>query len=339
MRFGNTRVAVIVAGGGAKETLLGSLPTAREAHLRKRIEEKRRVIAERKEKGIKTQQDRWLLYLDENAIRSWGERIKKIQAEHEPFSSGVPDSEGYWTSWVEPGGDRYSVLRAYLTRGDFVYVFESSQIMTTAADKEAHKKDFSAMLARFRTRTPHEIPTELGVCVPFGFIPDDGTTVTEFKQSLRFADAPGVLYTLQTGNVHPRRLKTPPLTALANASINPPASPGKGGTQAVLAQRIGPRSHKIGALTGQQGGVVLKATRPNGEKYDVYSVFTGYSGWLGTAVLPYILVDMRTVTKEQAAELKQNPPPFEQSMQRLELLLNSTRLRPTNPPMPELVKQ
>jgi hypothetical protein len=101
-------------------------------------------------------------------------------------------------------------------------------------------------------------------------------------------------------------------------------------------QRIGPRFYKIGSLTGSQGGAVLKVTQSGRENYDMYSVFTGYSGWLGTAVLPYILVEMRTVSKAQATELKQNPPPFKPSMDRLELLLKSMRLRPTSPPMPEL---
>ncbi|MGZ9127324.1 MAG: T6SS immunity protein Tli4 family protein [Candidatus Binatia bacterium] len=342
IRFGNTRVAVIASVNGvSKEKVLEWTPSASEVHFKTLIEERRAAVGKMLKKGVKTEQDRWRLDLAEEAIRAWEKAIKDDQENFESFHPGLPNSEGYWTSRIEAGDEklRYSVLRAYLTRGDFMYVFESSQKMLSPADKDAHKKDFTAMLTRFRARAPNEIPTELGVCVPFGFIPDDGTTVTEFKQSLRFADAPGVLYTLQTGNVHPRRLKLPPLLAMANASISPPASTGKGQTQAVVAQRIGPRSHKIGALTGEQGGVVWKATRPNGEKHDIYSVFTGYSGWLGTAVLPYILVDMRTVTKDHAAELKQNPPPFEQSMERLELLLKSTRLRPTNPPMPELVNR
>jgi hypothetical protein len=45
---------------------------------------------------------------------------------------------------------------------------------------------------------------------------------------------------------------------------------------------------------------------------------------------------MSTRTMEQAAELKKNPLPFKQSMERLETLLKSTRLRPTTPLMPEL---
>jgi hypothetical protein len=158
--------------------------------------------------------------------------------------------------------------------------------MFKLSDKEAHKKDFTGMLAKFRTRAPNEIPTELGVCVPYGFIPDDGKTVTELKQSLRFPDAPGVLYSIETGNVHPRRINLTPLLAAANASITPPASSEEDEIKSVVTQRIGPRFYKIGSLTGSQGGAVLKVTQSGGENYDMYSVFTGYSGWLGTAVLP-----------------------------------------------------
>jgi hypothetical protein len=191
------------------------------------------------------------------------------------------------------------------------------------------------MLKKFKTRAPNEIPTEPGVCIPFGFIPDDGRTVVEFKQSLRFPDAPGVLYTIETGTVHPRRLKSTVLTAAAHASINPLPPSAMDGIKPVVTQRIGPLPHQMGGLTAMQGGVVLKVDQPGHEKYEMYSVFTGYSGWLGTMVLPYILVEMRTVTKTQAPELKQNPPPFKQSMDRLELMLKSMRWRPTTPSMPE----
>jgi hypothetical protein len=65
-------------------------------------------------------------------------------------------------------------------------------------------------------------------------------------------------------------------------------------------------------------------------------VYTGYGGWGGSAVLPAIVVDMRSFTKEQERALKKNPPPLDESLQRLDALLKSIRLRPTTPPMPEL---
>jgi hypothetical protein len=339
MRFGNTLIAVVGSVSGVKkERLLESTPAALEQHLKKRIKETRAYVAELKAKGGNAEKIMREINEGEEWIRGWEETIKEGQENFEPFDLGQPNSEGYWTSRIEANdeAERYSVIRAYLTRGDHVYVFESSSKMEKPSDKDVHKKNFAGLLAKFRTRAPNEIPTELGVCVPFGFMPDDGKTVVEFKQSLRFPDAPGVLYTIETGNVHARRLKLTPMLAAAHASINPSPTGAKDGIKPVVTQRIGPQLAKIGGLPASQGGVVLKVDQLGREKYEMYSVFTGYGGWLGTSVLPYILVEMHTVIKAQASELEQNPPPFKPSMDRLDLLLKSMRWRPTTPPMPEL---
>lgn len=341
MRFGNTMVAVIGSVGGVtKERVLESTPAALEGHLKTRIKEKSAYIARLREKGGDKEESAKAIGEEEERIRGWEQTIVKNKENFTPFDPGLPNSEGYSTSRIEANDEtlRYSVLRAYVTRGEFLYVFESSVRMFKPSDKEEHKKNFTGMLAKFRTRAPNEIPTELGVCIPFGFIPDDGKTVTEFKQSLRFPDAPGVLFTIQTGNVHPRRIKLPPLLATARAIMNPGAANEDEQIKPVVTQRIGPRARTIGALRGSQGGVVLEVTHAGREKYDMYSIFTGYPGWLGSAVLPYILIDMRSISKAQAPELKQNPPPFKPSMDRLDILLKSMRLRRTNPTMPELVQ-
>ena len=338
MRFGETLLTVIGSvSGGETQKVLEDTPAGLEVFLKGRIKETRAYVAELRAKGEKSEEIFRDISEGEERIQGWEKTIKEDREKFQPFDTGLPNSEGYWTSRIEANDEteRYSVLRVYLTRGDHIYVFESSLKMEKPADKDVHKKDFASMLAKFRTRAPNEIPTEPGVCIPFGFIPDDGRTVVEFKQSLRFPDAPGVLYTIETGTVHPRRLKLTPLLAAAHASINPPATSADDGIKSVVTKRIGPWASKMGGLTASQGGVVLQVDSPRQEKYEIYSVFTGYAGWLGTAVLPYILVEMRTVTKVQAAELKQNPPPFKASMDRLDLLLKSMRWRPTTPPMPE----
>jgi len=337
MRFGNVYIAVIASVGGVeKEGVFRSTPAALEAHLLKRIRETRVYIEELRNKIKDVESAAQEISEAEDWIQGWEKTIKKDREMFEPFAPGLPASEGYWTSMIEANDetDRYSVLRAYLTRGEHIYIFESSARMKSEADKEAHKRDFSAMLAKFRTRAPNEIPAEPGVCFPFGFIPDDGRTVVEFKQSLRFKDAPAVLYTIETGMVHPRRLKTTILLAAAHASMNPPPVIEKDDVRAVVTQRIGPHSVTMGGVKAMQGGVVMKA-ESGSRKYDVYNVFSGYSGWLGTAVLPYILVEMQTANMERATELTQNPPPFKQSKDRLDVMLKSMRWRPTNPPMSE----
>lgn len=143
-----------------------------------------------------------------------------------------------------------------------------------------------------------------------------------------------MLYTINTGTVRSHGMKVPVIEALGHARIDP-ARAAEGGTHAVVTERIGPRIVPLGGLSAMQGGTVVKVSSPGRQPYDVYSVFTGESGWLGSAVLPFISVDMRSVTKVQAPELPNNPPPFKPSMARLEQILTSLRWRPTDPPMRE----
>ena len=92
-----------------------------------------------------------------------------------------------------------------------------------------------------------------------------------------------------------------------------------------------------------------------------YSVYTGYAGWGGSQVLPTITVDMRSYTRHfsvfynyseegrhkpmktvrnfstpEERPLRGVPPPSADSPQRLNTLLKSIGLRPTDLPMPEL---
>ena len=340
MRFGDTYIAVISSVEGVrKEEVFESTPAAMEADLLNNIRESRAYI-ERQKKEVKNLEVAKKNIEDaEEWIQGWEKTIREDRETFEDFAPGVPASQGYWTSEIEGNDEanRYSILRAYLTRGEYIYIFESAVRMHAPSDKERHQRDFSRMLTTFRTRAPNEIPAEPGVCFPFGFIPDDGKTVVEFKQSLRFHDAPAVLYTIETGTVHPRRLKTTVFMAAATSSMNPPSAMEETEVRAVVSKRIGPHFTQMGGVKAMQGGVVMKA-ETKGIKYDVYDVYSGYSGWLGTAVLPYMLVEMQTVNMQQATELKQYPPPYEQSKERLDMMLKSMRWRPTNPPMSEFVK-
>lgn len=339
MVFGSTKIAVI---GPATPDLLRSVkdhsPMGMIKFLEGRINDKLAYIKTLKSEKMNSEREADVRRDVQEQIEGLEKTIEEKRLAFESFDPGLPDSFGYWKSSYEANDEsnRYSVLRAYLVRSDNIYVFESQEKLDKPSDKDAHKKRLISLLHKFRVRKPNEVPTELGVCIPHGFIEDDGTTLSEFKQSLRWPDAPGVVYTLETGNVHPRRMKSTAIIAATKASIGKPGSGGEENeVKDFVTKRIGPRSYKIGGLTGEQGGVVLTVKRPGKEKYEAYSLFTGYSGWLGTAVLPYITVDMHTYTKEQAPELKQNPPPFQQSMDRLDLMLKSIRLRPTNPPMPD----
>ena len=268
------------------------------------------------------------------------ETLLKMRKKYRDFDAGIVGSIGY--SFLESesriDSPTISTIGIYYHHAEYVYFFESKETLSKTMSEEQHKQDVVSFMKKFRARRANEIPAELGICIPYGFIADDGTTQSELKHTFRWPDAPGVLYSIQTGDVRARALKFPPVTAAARASLGLLGSVEEEGMKSFVTERIGPRSYKIGGLTGEQGGVALKVNKKGKTPYETYSVFTGYSGWLGSAVLPYILVDMRSHTVEQAPKLKQNPPPFNQSMGRLENLLKSIRLRPTVPAMPELAK-
>ena len=271
--------------------------------------------------------------MQENGLRRMKEKYKN-------FDAGITGSVGYSSlqHGDRPDVPTTSTIEVYLPRAGHVYIFESKISLDESINEEQHKQRVLSFLKKFRTRQANEIPTELGICIPYGFVADDGTTRSELKHTFRWPDAPGVLYTIATGDVQARDLKFPPVTALARANVGRMGTADEESVKSLVSERIGPRSYKLGGLTGEQGGVALKVNKKGNEPYETYSVFTGYSGWLGSAALPYILVDMRSHTKAQAPELTQNPPPFKQSMDRLEGLLKSIRLRPTIPPMPELAR-
>jgi hypothetical protein len=309
------------------------------------IEEYRELIAKssaylRTVEGEKPHSPRTSRFIvhEEESIRTWQRLIGETEAKYEVISFPFPESQGFWKSGDRnaDGSPSESTYRAYLTRGDYVYVFESLENLKDGMTKERHKQQFIDTVRRFRPRKPGEIPSGLGVCFPHGFIADDGKMITDIKQSLRWPDAPGVIYAIQTGNSTTRNSKNAMITALGTAAAAKTALSGEGGETAVLTHQVGPVLTKIGELPASQGGFALRISTPGREPFEVYDVFTGYSGWRGVPVLPFILIEMSTRTTQQAPELTTNPPPFKQSMDRLQTLLKSARLRPTTPLMPGL---
>jgi hypothetical protein len=291
----------------------------------------------RGEKNISKQSQKEIADTEKD-IRDWENVIKETELKYDKFVLPFPDNRAFWKG-EDSNGDgilTHSLYRAYLFRSEFTYIFESEVELTEGMTKERHKQQFLDIVGRFRPRKSGEIPTDLGVCFPYGFIADDGKMITDIKQSLRWEDAPGVIYSIQTGNVTERNTKSATIRAIGTAAAARVALKGEGGERAVLTLQVGPVLTRIGGLRASQGGFALRISNPGREPFEVYNVFTGYSGWGGSAVLPFILIEMSTRTMEQAPELKTNPPPFKQSMDRLDTLLKSTRLRPTTPLMPDV---
>lgn len=248
-----------------------------------------------------------------------------------PMDFGMPDRKGY-------AQGRY--LQGYLLSQGVYYRFvmgANSNDHRTDAEREAWFSDF---MKRFQPRKLHEVPKERGVCFPYGFIPDDGTKPFHTAAGIRFDDRPNVLYVINTQVVGERPVTNTLFEATSRASVG--LMPGFANEEVakIIKKRVGPHRAYIGELASEQGGAAVRLTEAK-RQFDNYSVYTGYMGWMGSQVLPFIAVDMRSFTRAQTTRseierLKTDPPPFEESKARLDALLKSVRLRSTTPTMPEL---
>lgn len=244
-----------------------------------------------------------------------------------PLDFGMPDRKGY-------AQGRF--LQGFLWRDGVYYRFvmgDNSNDTRSDAEREAW---FSDVMKRFQTRKLYEVPKGPGVCVPYGFFPDDGTVPFHSSAGFRFDDRPNVLYALNTQWVGKDPVDNTLFTATARASVGLMAGFANEEVAKVIKRRVGPHRAYIGELAAEQGGAVVRLTEGK-RKFDNYSVYTGYMGWMHSHELPFIAVDMRSFTQAETArspieKLKTDPPPFEESKARLDALLKSIRFRSTKQP-------
>lgn len=262
---------------------------------------------------------------DEQELAEIDKNIGLIEKSWHPMDLGLPDALGY-----QAGPD----LHAFLLRNGRVYKFlRASGEGDPPFDQR--KREFLELVQRFQPRKLHEIPTVRGICVPFGFIPDDGTLPARIEVSLRSLEHPGVIYTIGSKVVGEQGVNGSEPALLKAIGRAGGAGFALGLGREVKA--IGPGKALIGALPAQQGGIAMNVADEGQPVVHGYSVYTGYGGWGHSRVLPALTVDMRSFTKKQEPELvNRNPPPLKEAMARYEALLKSIRLRPTQPPMPEL---
>lgn len=257
--------------------------------------------------------------------------IIAIEKDSHPIDLGLPDALGYQAG---------STLYAYLYRDGKAYQFMSSYNEDDPSYTQREKAFFD-LIKRFKVRKLYEIPKEIGVCIPYGFLPDDGKEPFFTRVSIRYADRPNVIYTIGTGVVGTDYQKHPEaaaMQAMMRADVGRMGGPANDEVERRLLKRIEAHPVKIGALTAMQGAIALNVAAPGKPAIPNYSAYTGYPGWEGSQVLPFITLTMRSFTREQEPTLKTDPPPFEESMGRLNALIKTVRLRPTTTVMPELVR-
>ncbi len=318
--------------GDVKNSIVESLPDHQLLKKNKDLKESELRLRELQRSGDSSARGRNRVRVEELHIRSLNNSISKLQ--FNKISTGLSNVYAY--SARQPGDNGEFEIWAYVFNENAGYSVISTVETDEKFDSAAHEKKFLNFVRSLQPRKIGFIPKDLGICIPFGFFKDDGKTAYDIKMSMRYPDAPGVLYTLHTGNVEERTLKTTLLNAVVAASVGMPVLNERTDIAKYVTNRIGPKPVKIGGVIGEQGGVALHVRPPGGVSFEAYNVYSGYSGWLGTMALPYMIVELRSFTMAQAPELKSNPPPFNQSKERLDFLLQGMRLRETTPKMPEL---
>lgn len=248
----------------------------------------------------------------EKEVEDYARRKRNLDKDWHPTDWGLPDSTGYIAG---------PTLYAFVLREGFAF-----QFMSTGGEGEARFEErlaaFKDLLSRFEYRPLYQVPKQPGLCIPHGFIRDDGKGHFSAEVSYRFTDSPGVIYTLGTAiegerNFNPNE---PLLEATARSSVAGLLGNGYGRKLKVL----GPKSTSIGARSGVIGGIYTTAGVHG------YSVYAGTRGWDHSQVLPFISLNLRSFDRATAPEdLKVDPPAFEQSLRRFELTQHSLRTRRT----------
>ena len=338
---GNRDLTILIYPGATREQMEEEYQEKANAHisvakeLAERIEFKERLDAEVKEIA-RTNPDPRISQEDyrrgavdrANDIASLKRRLADAQKGSDAMDFGLPDRKGL-------GGKR-SFLGFIWSDGVYYRFAMINDSRDTRSDAE-REAWFIDVMKRFRPRKLYEVPKERGVCVPYGFFPDDGTVPFHTVAGFRYNDRPNVLYVINTQVVGQAPVDNTLFIATSRASVGLLAGFANEEVAKLIKQRIGPRRAHIGELAAEQGGAVVRLTDGD-RQFDNYSVYTGYMGWMDSHILPFVAVDMRSFTQAETAQspiekLKTDPPPFEESKARLDALLKSVRLRPTDPPM------
>lgn len=253
-------------------------------------------------------------------IQKYEQAIKKHEASltYKGFDLGLPDSLG-WNHI------------AYLWRNQRLYTI-TLNLKKESRSKEQLQAALITAANNFRVRDLFEIPDEIGICFPYGFIKDTGTEYFHVRSIFRYKDRPSVAFIMLTEIVTDFGAEPTVFNAAARAI---PKSSIFREYEKKIARRVGPHSVKIGPLNAQQGGFGVNVEGSDGPT-ETYDVYTGYAGYEDSQVLPTITVNMLSTTQEKSPILKSDPPPFDESYSRLTTLLNSINLRPTEKTMPEL---
>ncbi len=230
------------------------------------------------------------------------ERYEKERA----FDLGMPNAVGAWYP---------DKLVAHLWRNERIYTFEfgprHSEFKSTFDAIEPLARD---VLARFRSRDEFEIPQEPGVCIPFGFIADEGTESYDIFQLWHAQETPYVVNGLKLSNSAGHALELLPM--LTKGMMGNPFP------TAVDINSIGPRRIDIGSTRGTLTGRSFQAIDPEGDRLSSHAQYNLNAGAVAGKYTPTLLYKLQTYANDQP------PPPIEQAEADLLKFMKSFRPLP-----------
>ncbi|WP_339650272.1 T6SS immunity protein Tli4 family protein [Halopseudomonas pelagia] len=221
------------------------------------------------------------------------DRLKKIAEVEKMIPLAIPREHDLGIPDASFLGGDYPAF-GYVYRNQRVYFFAMRQ--AGAQGIEAFKE----LIGRFRPRDLYEVPKGPGVCIPYGFIADDGKTDYSIKNSLRFTSTPNVIFTLVTTSPDNPRGTKPTL-----GTYDTDYSPGYDGKKWELKRFIEP-SYIGGQLAGLEGWQ-LEPKLDSGEQERAWFALAHTGG--GTR--PMVAVQIFTFQKGVDDLTEFTPPPEE----------------------------
>ncbi|GAA6131610.1 T6SS immunity protein Tli4 family protein [Halopseudomonas sabulinigri] len=132
---------------------------------------------------------------DPESASIWRKQIEKTR---EKISLALPTVHNLGIPDAYFVGPASAPAEAYIYRSNRVYAFFMSEAYAQGKGKEA----MLDMMSRFRPRELYEVPDESGVCIPYGFIADEGKAHYSVKNSLRFTATPNVVFSIVTASAN-----------------------------------------------------------------------------------------------------------------------------------------
>ncbi|MGE8224701.1 MAG: hypothetical protein ACN6RK_02830 [Stenotrophomonas sp.] len=196
-------------------------------------------------------------------------------------------------------------------------------------------------IKRMRLRAPGEVPNEPGVCFPGLFFADDGTTDYHAHASFRYVDRPNVAYSIDTG-YRPapgtgEGIAKQPISNWRQVLAYPGVLLTMPADDVQRRDVVKPGGILAGGLSFDKTGIAI--TREGETKRDpsvrTYQLYAGMPGIEGVQAMPFVSMTMQAWPQQTYPQLKQQPPPLEESEKRFDAILHNLHLRHTAPEMPD----